>query len=120
MNFFKCLICKIVNTIRGIKYDVEIPQPIELSGTITCDGATAAVDFPQPLEISGTINTENKYAKELAEQLATTSSYTELVLSNGEQFQKVADLKISGELAFFSSQGQQIIVPVCNIEYVVQ
>ena len=120
MNCFKCLVCKIVNTIRGIKYDVEIPQPIELSGTITCDGASAAVEFPQPLEITGTINTENECTKELAEQLSTTSSYTELVLSNGEQFQKVTDLKISGELEFFSSHRKQIIVPVCNIEYVVQ
>lgn len=120
MNCCTCWVCRIVNAIRGIKCDVEIPQPLEVSGTITCDGATITVDVPQPLEITGTINAANECAKEFAEQLATTSSYTELVLTNGEQFQKITDLKISGELAFFSSQGQQIIVPVCNIEYVVQ
>lgn len=117
MNCVCCLIKKLTDAIKNINVSCDIPQPLEVSGTITCDSA----NIPQPLEVTGTItcNSTDACAEGMAKILSQSSSYTELVFDTAEQYQKVTNLTVDGSIVSFESQGQKIQTTLCKIEYVV-
>lgn len=133
MNCVCCLIKNIIDAIKNINVSCNIPQPLEVSGTITCDGAnipqplevtgniTCTSNIPQPLEVTGTItcNSTDARAEGMAKILSQSSSYNELVFDTGEQYQKVENLTVDGSIVSFESQGQKIQTTLCKIEYVV-
>lgn len=111
---FCCLIDNLIKTLKGLKLTCDIPQPLQVEGDLT-----TTIDIPQPLEITGTITTDNPCYEAMVKILSQSQSYTEIVLQNGEQFQKVSDLTVENGIVSFSSQGQKIQTTVCNVEYVV-
>lgn len=116
-NKCPCCITKLIDAIKNINCNVDIPQPLEVGGTITCDGLTV----PQPLQITGTVDcsSTDACAEGMAKILSQSSSFTEIVFDTGEQYQKVEDLTVDGPIVSFTSQGQKIQTVVCKIEYVV-
>lgn len=96
--------------------DTNIPQPLEISGNINCQS-----NLPQPLEVSGNINciSTNSCAEGMSKILSQSNTFTEIVLDTGEQYQKPEDVTVDGSIVSFASQGQKIQTTVCKIEYVV-
>lgn len=115
----KCLCCilqNLINAIKSISVTCDIPQPLEVTGTIKTD-----VQIPQPLQVTGTINTvsTDACAEAMAKILGQSTSFNEIILQNGEQFQNAEDVSVNGSIVSFSSQNQKIQTTLCNIEYVV-
>lgn len=153
-KYLCCLAQGLIQAIRGIKVNCEVPQPLEITGDVTTDcnltvpqpleitgsvKTDCSIDIPQPLEITGSVTTtctipqpleitgninattisSSPCTEAILKILGQSSSFTEIVLNNGEQFQKVSNVTVDGYLLTFESQGQKIQVPVCNVEYVV-
>lgn len=129
MNCLCCLFKKLIAAVKDIKVtipqpldvncDVQIPQPLEVSGTVTCN-----TTIPQPLQVEGNITVNNPQADPCAEAmlkiLSQSNAFTEIVFKNDEQYQKVTNLTVDGYVVTFESQGQTIFTTPCNIEYVVK
>lgn len=133
-NCFCCYFKKLYEAIKNINLscNVDIPQPLEINGTVDCNSnfpqplqiegtVTCNTTIPQPLEVTGTINcvSTDSCAESMAKILSQSSSFTEIVLDTGEQYQKVEDVTVNGSIVSFSSQGKKIQTTVCKIEYVV-
>ena len=141
MNCVCCLIKKLTDAIKNINVSCDIPQPLEVAGNVT-----SSLDIPQPLQIAGDVNcnvpqplnvsvgqpveitgtitcTSSGAADPCTEAmikiLSQSNSFNEIVFKNDEQFQKVEDVTVDNYILSFSSQGQKIQAPVCNVEYVV-
>lgn len=109
----------------------EIPQPLEVSGNISCQSnipqplqVTGSLSVPQPLEISGTITCNSSGSTDpcteaIIKILSQSSSFTEIVFKNDEQFQNAENVTVDGNILSFTSQNQKVQAPVCNVEYVV-
>lgn len=91
-----------------------------INKTISVDCVT--VDIPQPLSVTGTIQCEevNLCYASLDNTIAVSSSCTDFVLNNGEQFQNPENVTVTGGTITFTSQEHTIIVPLCNMEYIVK
>lgn len=78
-----CDINKIVNVIKTITVtcDTNIPQPLEISGNISVDGVTVDIG---------------------------SSSWTEFVLNNGEQFQKPENVTVTDGTVTFTVKDKQL------------
>ena len=89
-----------------------------INKTISVDCVT--VDIPQPLSVTGTIQCEevNPCYASLDTIIAGSSSCTEFVLNNGEQFQNHENVTVTGGTVTFASQGHTITVTLCNMEYI--
>lgn len=145
----KCLCCilqNLINAIKGINVSCDVPQPLEVTGDITTSidipqplditgsldttvsgnvtstvSGTITANIPQPLEITGTINTvsTNACTEAMAKILGQSSSFNEIVMLNGEQFQNAENVTVDGSIVSFTSQNQKIQTTLCNVEYVV-
>lgn len=140
-NKCQCCIAKLIDAINNIKCNVEVPQPLEVTGNVT-----SSLDIPQPLQIAGDVNCNvtqplnvavaqplevtgtitcnsssaaDPCAEAMIKILSQSNSFSEIVFKNGEQYQKAEDVKVDGYILSFTSQGQKIQAPVCNVEYVV-
>ena len=120
-NKCQCCIAKLIEAVKNIKCDVEVPQPLKINCNIP---QPLPVAFVSPVDITGTITCNSSgsadpCAEAMIKILSQSSSFTEIVFKNDEQFQKAEDVKVDGFVVSFSSQGKKIQAPVCNIEYVV-
>lgn len=106
----------------NISTNIDIPQPLQVSGTINSNiTGTITANIPQPLQITGTINTvfTDSCAEAMAKILGQSTSFNEIILQNGEQFQNAEDVTVNGSIVTFTSQNQKVQTTLCNIEYVV-
>lgn len=121
----KCLcyiLQNLINAIKGISVDCDIPQPLEVTGDIT-----TTCNVEQPLQISGTVNSNvtgtitanisdaitvtgtintvstDACAEGMAKILGQSSSFNEIILQNGEQFQNAEDVSVNGSIVSFTS-----------------
>ena len=92
----------------------------DINKTISVDCVT--MDIPEPLSVIGTIQREevNPCYASLDTIIAGSSSCTDFVLNNGEQFQKPENVTVTDDAITFTSQGYTITVPLCNMEYIVK
>lgn len=76
-------------------------------------------DVPQPLEVSGNIAISDACTQDLVNILSNTSTYNKIVLKTGDEFQNVTDVTVTSTVLKFTNQSQTVIAPVCSVEYVV-
>lgn len=117
-NQCQCCIAKLIDAIKNIKCNVEVPQPLNVNCNIP---QPLPVSFVQPVEITGTVNSvsTDACAEAMAKILSQSSSFSEVVFDTAEQYQKVENLTVDGSIVSFESQGKKIQTTVCKIEYVV-
>lgn len=111
-----------INIPQPLDVNCDVPQPFEIKGTIDTNvSGTIDANITQPLTITGTINTvsTDACAEGMAKILGQSSSFNEIILQNGEQFQNAEDVSVNGSIVSFTSQNQKIQTTLCNIEYVV-
>lgn len=117
-----CILQNLINTIKGISVTCNVEQPLQVTGSINSNvTGTITADIPNAITVTGTINTvsTNACTEAMAKILGQSSSFNEIIMLNGEQFQNVENLTVDGSIVSFTSQNQKVQTTLCNIEYVV-
>lgn len=110
MNCTCCILKNLIDAIKNIKLECNIPQPLEITGDINCN-----IELTQPLEV--TIADPCRDA--MVTILSSSSTFKEIIFKNGEQYQNATNVTLTGYLLSFKSQSQTIKTSVCSVEYVV-
>lgn len=111
-NCCYALFLKLIEAIKNIKAECKcnIPQPLEISGSISINTSS-----DNPIYISSI----DPCIEAIKFILSSSSSFSRITFTNGEQFQSVTNVIVSDTQVSFISNNKTIMAPLCSIEYVI-